>query len=116
LTAPNPQLGTAIPFHCLTEGFLLSRQADWKSPATVSFYRNILSKVEWWLGVESARDSALCQLRNRRIHTLPDPGLRYQSAPVTMLDGVVLRSLYLRSPLHSRGITSPHLGHLMVVL
>jgi len=34
----------------LIEGFLLSCKVENKSPATISFYKNILGKFQWYLG------------------------------------------------------------------
>jgi hypothetical protein len=33
----------------LIEGFLLSCKVENKSPATISFYQNILTKFQWFL-------------------------------------------------------------------
>jgi len=38
-----------IPLHRLIEGFLLSCKVENKSPATISFYKNILDKFQWFL-------------------------------------------------------------------
>ncbi len=40
----------AIPLERLIEGFLLSCKVENKSPATISFYKNILDKFQWFLG------------------------------------------------------------------
>ena len=39
----------AIPLDRLIEGFLLSCKVENKSPATISFYQNILNKFQWFL-------------------------------------------------------------------
>ena len=39
----------AIPLDRLIDGFLLSCRVENKSPATVSFYKNILDKFQWFL-------------------------------------------------------------------
>ena len=40
----------AIPLKRLIEGFLLSCKVENKSPDTISFYKNILDKFQWFLG------------------------------------------------------------------
>jgi site-specific recombinase XerD len=47
--SPNPHTGLAVPLYRLIEGFLLSCRVENKSPATVSFYKNILDKFQWFL-------------------------------------------------------------------
>ena len=46
---PNSQASLSISLHRLTEGFLLSCKVENKSPATISFYKNILDKFRWFL-------------------------------------------------------------------
>jgi site-specific recombinase XerD len=45
----NSYTQLAIPLHRLIEGFLLSCKVENKSPATISFYKNILDKFQWYL-------------------------------------------------------------------
>ena len=45
----NSYTQLAIPLHRLIEGFLLSCKVENKSPATISFYKNILDKLQWYL-------------------------------------------------------------------
>jgi len=45
----NSYTQLAIPLHRLIEGFLLSCRVENKSPATISFYKNILDKFQWYL-------------------------------------------------------------------
>ena len=45
----NSYTQLAIPLHRLIEGFLLSCKVENKSPATISFYQNILNKFQWFL-------------------------------------------------------------------
>jgi site-specific recombinase XerD len=55
-TSPNSYTQLAIPLHRLIEGFLLSCKVENKSPATISFYKNILDKFQWFLdkfGIET---------------------------------------------------------------
>jgi len=47
--SPNSYTGLAVPLYRLIEGFLLSCRVENKSPATVSFYKNILDKFQWFL-------------------------------------------------------------------
>ena len=47
--SPNSYTQLAIPLHRLIEGFLLSCKVENKSPATISFYKNILDKFQWYL-------------------------------------------------------------------
>ena len=50
LTAsPNSYTQLSIPLDRLIEGFLLSCKVENKSPATISFYQNILTKFQWFL-------------------------------------------------------------------
>ena len=49
LTGQNSYTGLAIPLNRLIEGFLLSCRVENKSPATVSFYKGILDKFQWFL-------------------------------------------------------------------
>jgi len=49
-TSPNSYTKLAIPLQRLIEGFLLSCKVENKSPATISFYKNILDKFQWFLG------------------------------------------------------------------
>ncbi len=49
-TIPNSYTQLPIPLECLIEGFLLSSKVENKSPATISFYKNILDKFKWFLG------------------------------------------------------------------
>ena len=56
LTSPNSYTQLAIPLDRLIEGFLLSCKVENKSPATISFYKNILDKFQWFLnkfGIET---------------------------------------------------------------
>ncbi len=46
---PNHYTQLAVPLYRLIEGFLLSCRVENKSPATVSFYKNILAKFQWFL-------------------------------------------------------------------
>ena len=48
-TSPNFYTQLAIPLGRLIEGFLLSCKVENKSPATISFYQNILTKFQWFL-------------------------------------------------------------------
>ena len=48
-TSSNSNTQLAIPLHRLIEGFLLSCKVENKSPATISFYKNILDKFQWFL-------------------------------------------------------------------
>lgn len=45
----NSYTQLAIPLDRLIEGFLLSCKVENKSPATISFYQNILNKFQWYL-------------------------------------------------------------------
>ena len=45
-TSPNSYNQLAIPIEHLIEGFLLSCKVENKSPATISFYKNILEKFQ----------------------------------------------------------------------
>ena len=47
--SPNSYAQLAIPLERLIDGFLLSCKVENKSPATVSFYKNILDKFQWFL-------------------------------------------------------------------
>ena len=47
--SPNNYTDLAVPLNRLIEGFLLSCRVENKSPATVSFYKNILDKFQWFL-------------------------------------------------------------------
>jgi hypothetical protein len=64
--SPNRGPGLAVPLYRLIEGFLLSCRVENKSPATVSFNKNILDKFQWFLnkfGIEtdfSNNNSAAC--------------------------------------------------------
>jgi len=49
-TGPNSYTQLAIPLDRLIKGFLLSCKVENKSPATISFYQNILDKFQWFLG------------------------------------------------------------------
>jgi len=42
----------------LIEGFLLSCRVENKSPATVSFYKNILDKFQWFLDLPPKKESS----------------------------------------------------------
>jgi site-specific recombinase XerD len=48
-THSNSHTQLAILLERLIEGFLLSCKVENKSPATISFYKNILDKVQWFL-------------------------------------------------------------------
>jgi site-specific recombinase XerD len=48
-TRSNSYTQLAIPLHRLIEGFLLSCKVENKSLATISFYKNILEKFQWFL-------------------------------------------------------------------
>ncbi|MFC1984517.1 tyrosine-type recombinase/integrase [Chloroflexota bacterium] len=48
-TSSNSYMRLAIPLERLIEGFLLSCKVENKSPATISFYKNILDKFQWYL-------------------------------------------------------------------
>ena len=48
-TSPNSYTQLAILLDRLIEGFLLSCKVENKSPATISFYKNILDKFQWFL-------------------------------------------------------------------
>ena len=50
LTGDNSYTQLAIPLQRLIEGFLLSCKVENKSPAIISFYKNILDKFQWFLG------------------------------------------------------------------
>ena len=55
-TRSNYYTQLAIPLQRLIEGFLLSCKVENKSPATISFYKNILDKFQWFLkkyGIET---------------------------------------------------------------
>jgi site-specific recombinase XerD len=55
-TSQDSHTQLAIPLHRLIEGFLLSCKVENKSPKTISFYKNILGKFEWYLskfGIET---------------------------------------------------------------
>ncbi len=61
-TTHNSNTQLAIPLHRLIEGFLLSCKVENKSPATISFYKNILDKFQWYLqkfGVENIDATAI---------------------------------------------------------
>jgi site-specific recombinase XerD len=45
----NSYTQLAIPLQRLIDGFLLSCRVENKSPATISFYQNILNKFQWFL-------------------------------------------------------------------
>jgi len=45
----NSYAQLAIPLQRLIDGFLLSCRVENKSPATISFYQNILNKFQWFL-------------------------------------------------------------------
>ena len=69
-TTHNSNTQLAVPLHRLIEGFLLSCKVENKSPATISFYKNILDKFQWYLhkfGIETidatAIRSFLCYLK-----------------------------------------------------
>jgi hypothetical protein len=47
--SPHSYAQLAIPLDRLIEGFLLSCKVENKSPATMSFYENILSKFQWFI-------------------------------------------------------------------
>ena len=49
LISPNSYTQLDIPLQRLIEGFLLSCKVENKSPATISFYKNILDKFQWFL-------------------------------------------------------------------
>jgi hypothetical protein len=49
LSGSNSSTQLAIPLQRLIEGFLLSCKVENKSPATISFYKNILDKFQWYL-------------------------------------------------------------------
>ena len=49
LIRSNSYAQLAIPLDRLIDGFLLSCKVENKSPATVSFYKNILTKFQWFL-------------------------------------------------------------------
>ena len=49
-TRSNSYTQLAIPLQRLIEGFLLSCKVENKSPTTISFYKNILDKFQWFLG------------------------------------------------------------------
>ena len=46
----NSSSQVAISLQRLIEGFLLSCRVENKSPKTLSFYKNILEKFQWYLG------------------------------------------------------------------
>ena len=48
-TAHNYNTQLAVPLHRLIAGFLLSCKVENKSSATISFYKNILDKFQWFL-------------------------------------------------------------------
>ena len=48
-TSPKSYTQLAISLQRLIEGFLLSCKVENKSPATISFYKNILDKFQWFL-------------------------------------------------------------------
>jgi len=48
-TTHNSNTQLAVPLHHLIEGFLLSCKVENKSSATISFYKNILDKFQWFL-------------------------------------------------------------------
>ena len=48
-TRSNSYTQLAIPLDRLIEGSLLSCKVENKSPATISFYQNILNKFQWFL-------------------------------------------------------------------
>ena len=53
---PNSQASLSIPLNRLIEGFLLSCKVENKSPATISFYKNILDKFRWFLEKNNIQD------------------------------------------------------------
>ena len=62
LSGPNSNAQLAIPLQRLIEGFLLSCRVENKSPATISFYKNILDKFRWYLqkfGIETIDAAAI---------------------------------------------------------
>jgi len=63
-TSSNSYTKLAIPLERLIEGFLLSCKVENKSPATISFYKNILDKFQWFLqkyGVDTIDATAIRQ-------------------------------------------------------
>ena len=56
--SPNSYTQLAIPLDRLIEGFLLSCRVENKSPATVSFYKNILDKFQWFLDLPPKKESS----------------------------------------------------------
>ena len=54
-TTHNCDTQLALPLHRLIEGFLLSCKVENKSLATISFYKNILDKFQWFLNKYGAR-------------------------------------------------------------
>jgi len=53
---PDSNIPLSISLHRLIEGFLLSCKVENKSPATISFYKNILDKFRWFLEKNSIQD------------------------------------------------------------
>ena len=53
---PNSQSSLSITLNRLIEGFLLSCKVENKSPATISFYKNILDKFRWFLEKNNIQD------------------------------------------------------------
>ena len=47
-TTHNSNTQLAVPLHRLIEGFLLSCKVENKSLSTISFYKNILDKFQWF--------------------------------------------------------------------
>ena len=62
LISSNSHTQLSIPLHRLIEGFLLSCKVENKSPAKISFYKNILDKFQWYLkkyGINTIDASAI---------------------------------------------------------
>ncbi len=98
-TTRNSNTQLVVPLHRLIEGFLLSCKVENKSPATISFYKKILDKFQWYLhkfGIETIDATAIRRFLNKAIvYMFLDTGLRLselanlQMTDINMEQGII---------------------------
>jgi len=80
LISSNSYTQLAIPLYRLFEGFLLFCKVENKSPATISFYKDILDKFQWYLqkfDIETIDATTIRSFLNKAIvYMFLDTGLR----------------------------------------